>query len=278
MTTESVEGKGGTAQHVGSDWVGWSGRVAHPDAPLGGGGPGFFAEAGGRLPPSDGVGARNDLPHPGQPGPLDALAEGDAPAAAPKPANAPPTTVVKATWTLLNVQKDHVDVDIKAEVVADGTGGPTNGANTSFDWPASKAPGYSAENGKVKSFDGKLTWKGTVKIQTKYGTGASATTLSCYGRGTTDADVKARDITLGFHESCHRADFLAYLDAHPLPEPPELTVGMPTTDYDTAAADYAKAITDYRKDMKADSDTQTDEVGHKKSQVATDGCYVHELP
>lgn len=49
--------------HDTTRWVGWSGHVAHPDAPLGGGGPGRFSRSGplGTNPHSV------DLPHPQSP-------------------------------------------------------------------------------------------------------------------------------------------------------------------------------------------------------------------
>ena len=37
-------GKAGRASRIGSDWIGWDGSVAHPDAPQGVGGPGGQGE------------------------------------------------------------------------------------------------------------------------------------------------------------------------------------------------------------------------------------------
>lgn len=39
----SVAGRRGRAQRLGRLWVGWADHVAHPDAPLGGGGLGRFS-------------------------------------------------------------------------------------------------------------------------------------------------------------------------------------------------------------------------------------------
>ena len=271
MANDGLPGRAGASRRITQEWVGWTGRVAHPDSPLGGGGPGFFAGD------SSGLQQRDA---PGHDGPVrldDGTAE-EKPADKPKPANPPPSTSARSLGSQKSVQSDFIDVEIDAEVLDDSSGGPSNGAETDFVVPPVKALAYDSENGKVTKFKGKLTWRGTLKIQTSYGDGASPTTLSCYGRGTTSADLENRDITLGFHESRHQADFIAYLASHPLPDPPTLTLGMAATDYEAAAAKFSKAVVDYRKDMKAQSDKVTDEVGHKRSEVNAKGCYMHLLP
>jgi len=271
-------GKSGQSRRVGSDWIGWDGSVAHPDAPQGGGGPGFFAEGGGGFDGDTETRARrSDQPDPEQPGPLP-LGDDATPAAKPKAPNPPPATNARSLGVQLDVQETFVDVKIEAEVAADGGGGPANGAHTDFTWPSMSAPGYDSDGGKITKFKGKLTWKGTIKIQTKYGTGGKADDLSCYGRGTTPGDISAGDITLGFHEHCHQEDYVNYLSNKILPNPPTLEIGMSATDYDTKVDEYKKDLDDFRKKMEADSDTRTDEVGHKESEVPTKGCYVHTLP
>ena len=279
MDRQGNAGKVGKASRIGSDWIGWDGNVAHPDAPQGGGGPGYFDTGGGEF--GNGAvdrDARSGRPAPEQPGPLPSGGDDAVPTAKPKAPNAPPATDVRSLGMQLEVQETHVDVKIEAEVAADGTGGPANGAFTDFTWPAMSAPQYDSENGKVTKFKGKLTWKGTITIQTKYGTGGKATDLSCYGRGTTPGDISAGDITLGFHENCHQVDYANYLKQKVLPNPPTLELGMEATDYDKAADDYKKAIADFRTKMEADSTKRTDEVGHKESEVDSKGCYSHILP
>jgi hypothetical protein len=170
-----------------------------------------------------------------------------------------------------------MDVEVDAEIVADGTGGGSGAETTFRGGQVSSSPGYSADgHGKIVKFDGKFTWKGTVVIQTNYGSGASADQVSCYGRGTTDGDQRDGNVTLGFHESCHRDDYAAYLKANSLPEPPAMSIGMKATDYDTAVADFGKALRAYFKAMKDDSIATTDEVGHKKSTwLRTKKCFEH---
>jgi hypothetical protein len=270
---QSAAGRPGTSISVGQEWVGWTQRVTHPDAPLGGGGPGAFAPTS-PLNADEG----SDLPNPWQPGPLGT----DPPAIpldTPKPANAPPATTPQSLGAIKEVQNDLVDYKVEAEIVADGSGGVTTGAKTSFSRVPSKSPDYDSADGKITKFNGKFTFKGTIKVQTNYAADANSSTLSCYGRGTTDTDVKNRDITLGFHESCHRADYQAYLKANALPDPPTMSVGMKASDFDRAAADFSKALNEYWADMESDSVTKTDEVGFTLTKSnKTNSCYQHVLP
>ena len=87
-------------------------------------------------------------------------------------------------------------------------------------------PSGSIVDGKIVRFKGKFVWRGTIEIQTLYARGVKPDAFSCYGRGTTLGDVRAGNVTLAFHESCHRNDFIAFLKSRPLPEPPNLAVGM----------------------------------------------------
>jgi len=266
-------GRPGTSVSVGREWVGWSQQVAHPGAPLGGGGPGSFSPSA----PLRADGS-SDLPSPWQPGPI-GLDPDAIPTDTPKPANPPPATNVKSLGSVKQVKSDMVEYEIEAEIVADGSGGVSTGAKTSFTRVPSSSPGYDSKDGKITKFNGKFTFKGTITIQTKYASDSTPSTLSCYGRGTTDTDVKSRDITLGFHESCHRADYEGYLSAHPLPDPPAMTIGMKAADYDAATKAFAAALNQYWHDMEAESVQKTDEVGFTLSKSnRTNSCYVHMVP
>jgi hypothetical protein len=273
QTEHPAAGRPGTSISVGQAWTGWAQLVAHPSAPLGAGGPGNFSS-----PVPLNADAGSDLPSPWQPGPL-GIDPPAIPTDTPTPANAPPATNPRSLGVVKQVQNEFADYKIEAEIVADGSGGVTTGANTSFTRVASNSPTYEAVNGKITKFSGKFTFKGTITIQTKYASDSNPSTLSCYGRGTTDADVKNRDITLGFHESCHRADYQAFLAANALPDPPAMSIGMNASDYDKAAAAFSAAITKYYKDMEADSIKNTDEVGFTLSKSNKSGkCYEHILP
>lgn len=269
----AAAGHPGTAVHVGPEWVGWSQLIAHPDSPRGGGGLGRFVPLGPQITKPDG-----DLPSPWQHDPVGAEPL-DASAAAPTPPNPPPLTNPRSLGVIKEVQNEFVDYKIDAEIVADGSGGVTSGADTSFNTVPSTSPDYDSKDGKIIKFNGKVTFKGTIQIQTKYAADSNANSLSCYGRGTTPTDVKNRDITLGFHESCHRADYEAFLKAHALPDPPAMSIGMKAADYDKAAAAFSAAVNKYFADMKADSIKNTDEVGFTMSKSdKTKSCYVHMVP
>jgi len=101
---------------------------------------------------------------------------------------------------------------------------------------------------------------GTLTIQTAYGPHATPSDRSAYGRGTTDQDVANGNNTLGFHESCHREDYLSYLRNNPLPE---FTgrIGMTTDDFRAALEAFHKAINTYFEAMDQYSQAHTDCVG-----------------
>jgi hypothetical protein len=179
------------------------------------------------------------------------------------------------------VQSSLVDVSVDAAIIADGSGGASGtGAHTSFSFPSYSAPGYSFDgSGNITAFAGKFEWKGTIDIQTVYGSSASASDLSCYGRGTTTSDVQSRDITLGFHENRHQVDYENYLSSHALPDPPNMSIGMARTAYEAEKTRFQQEYTAYRNAMEQDSETRTDEVGHTRSSWQQSGtCYVHQVP
>jgi hypothetical protein len=264
-------GLAGDERRLDASWMGWSGRVAHPDSPLGSAGPGHFRAAAPAGSVEPGAPSRQRIGAAG-------VIELDVPVQVPRPANPPPATQARSLGPLKNVQTDLVDVAIEGEVLADGGGGPAGGAHTAFDMPRASAPAYTVAAGKVTAFRGKFTWKGTLTVQTRYGAGATSRSVSCYGRGTTAMDVRNRDITLGFHESCHQRDYVAYLAAHPLPDAPTPTIGSSAASYDSAVQSFFKELREYARAMASDSEARTDEVGHPKSDVAARGCFAHHVP
>ncbi len=62
---------------------------------------------------------------------------------------------------------------------------------------------------KIVKFIGNVAWHDTITIKTTYPSGSRPEQLSGYGRGTTLDDIRNGDSTLGFHESCHRRDYVA---------------------------------------------------------------------
>jgi hypothetical protein len=96
----------------------------------------------------------------------------------------------------------------------------------------------------------------TIKIQTMYASKAQSWNPSAYGRGTTAADKAAGNTTLGFHESCHRQDYIEYLEEHPLP----------TYSQDRGEQDFTDAVQSYIDDMETYSLNKTDETGTTKTE------------
>src|SRR5262249_8371587 len=114
------------------------------------------------------------------------------------------------------------------------------------------------DQGLVTHFNN--TIRHSLTIQTRYGTGNPGD-VSAYGRGTTAEDVRDGNITLGFHESCHRKDFLHYLQHEPRPQFGG-RVGMTVTEFDEAIAAYNAAWQSYFHEMEARSVRDTDETGN----------------
>lgn len=237
--------------HLHPAWLS-AGEVAHPDAPAGGGGPGLFRQPGAMST----EGGRAMLPHPDSPAAADLdpqrldAAQGEQDK---KVKRQPPPVV-----------KDESTQDIQGMTVilypdAHGISG-AGSATTQLD---------ESEGGASYDFDkgtGKVTvvrplaWK--VEIQTRYGTG-DPDDDAAYGRGTTDEDKAAGNVTLGFHESCHRADILAYLQQHAPPALPDL-VGKTKAQADTAIASFKTESKAYFQAARKHSETVTDEVGKPK--------------
>lgn len=265
----SAPGRPGRVERFGSLWVGWSEQVAHPDAPMGGGGLGVFS----RQSLTEDA---SDYPSPwarGSERPVDALST-------PPATRPPPVTQPRDLGTLKRVESSLLDVQVDAKVVRDARGGVTTGAVTRFSRVASSSPGYRTDaDGNIVRFTGKFRWKGTITIQTRYAADSRPDDPSCYGRGTTVSDRQSGQITLGFHESCHRADYVAYLQGHPLPDPPALSIGMAEDAYQQELARFQQELDAYWSAMEQDSDRRTDEVGHTKSEVERTGnCYTHVVP
>lgn len=260
-----TEGKGSVPVPLNPNFVGWLGQIAHPDSPAGGGGPGEFTQV--RLEPGD----KATVPAAGTRGPVQAIPlQGEIPS----PPNPPPATNPRSLGTLLQENSALRDVAIDAEVVADGTW-EKSGARTTVSKVPSKAPIPDIEDGKVKAIKGKFEWRGTIRIQTLYGSGVEACLLSCYGRGTTDTDVQNRDITLGFHENNHQQDYVSYLKHIDLPALPALKVDMTKDEYYGEIDRFKEELEGpkgYYNKMQADSEASTDEVGYPKKKG---GCYDH---
>lgn len=101
-----------------------------------------------------------------------------------------------------------------------------------------------------------------VEIKTIYGPGTKKGDPSKYGRGTTEADVKAKKTTLGHHEGMHGKSTLDYLKNNPLPKF-KGKKGMTKADFEKAMADYDTEMEEYSAKMAASNKEEIDCVGKK---------------
>ena len=88
---------------------------------------------------------------------------------------------------------------------------------------------------------------------------------SGYGRGTTTADVAARQTSLGFHEGRHGLDFIEFISQNP---PPRFLGRrrMTVTQFQNAATAYENAVTQYSQRLDSFSEQRTDCVGYTIDQ------------
>jgi hypothetical protein len=228
------------------------GEVAHPDAPAGGGGPGLFRQPG--AVSTDG--GRAMLPHPDSPAATDLdpqrldAAQGEKDKEVKR---LPPPLVTDESTQI--IQGMTVILYPDAHGIA-GAGSATTQLDES---EGGASYDFDKGTGKVTVMR-ELPWK--VEIQTRYGSGTPDDDAA-YGRGTTDKDKEDGNITLGFHESCHRADILAYLQQHSPPVLPDL-VDKTKVEADAAIATYKTACKAYFQAARKHSETVTDEDGKPK--------------
>ena len=236
-------------QRLSPGWLNQNSDVVHPDAPAGGGGAGQFTRAG--L-----LGAEGEpeaLPHPDAPsaGALDPIRLNEAQqlqeqAAVRKPA---PRVTSDSTQTIKGMQ---------VTLGKDTTGAA--GLKAAFTDLSSSKPKVDASKPSGKDAKWQFTVAPlTVKIWTEYGS-YDPESLAAYGRGTTDTDKKDGNVTLGFHESCHRADLLAYLNGN---DPPTFsgTPDMTTAQAQAAINAYMTAVKAYFDKAEEDTKKNIDEVG-----------------
>ena len=238
-----VEAAGSFASWRDALWSGWLGGFAHPDSPAGGSGPGRSSQPG-VLGNDCGRSGDSVSLHPQSPASRLTMDFGTpsrkgSQGAAPK--TKPATLKVKSG-----------DQEVTVQIVEDGHTGtiPDETGRKRTDIARTR-PDYSwnvGSNGRLQI---------TVKIRTTYASEANAGQISGYGRGTTSADKAAGNTTLGFHESCHRQDYIDYLTQHPVPTP-KSPAG--------ATQDFNDAIQSYFDDMGAYSVKNTDETGTTKTE------------
>lgn len=229
-------------------WLSRDGGVVHPDAPAGAGGAGFFRAAGAIA--TDG--GPDQLAHPGSavaPGLETSVLDRAQRLQEAEVARQPPPVVTTAKTMTIQTMTVTIKPD---ESGAQNVGSALTDV-TQFDGGARYV--HSKDTGKVISWT-LLPYR--VEIVTMYGTG-TPNSDAAYGRGTTAPDVAAGNVTLGFHESCHRDDMVAYLKGHPLPAF-KGKAGVTTDEGDALIQDYNDAIDAYFQAARDHSRTVTDEV------------------
>jgi hypothetical protein len=184
-------------------------------------------------------------------------------------ANDPPETRTDI-FDIKREQTQRTDILVKGKVLSDGRD-PNLGksAITRLD-PSGLVAQYPTpyiERNMVTKEEGKFTLKGTVTIQIIYDTNGYPKDPARYGRGTTERDINNGDITAGFHESCHLADYVDWLKTKPLPV---FKTNLPISKnaYEKACDQFDEDLDKYFEEAEHFSEENTDEVGRKKSQVS----------
>lgn len=261
-------------------WHSWKGdKHVHPNASDGAGGPGNFGSHQPLTLSHTVTAADQARLHPSSPAPLGDEDELKSTGAKAKPA--PVVTKDQAAVKILKEKTAYVEIDVEYQIKADSVDSTIDDpADTTLNdnWPD---PVFTAPTaGKA----GSMTWKGTIEIKTKYKTAKTkdpedpkkevptASGYSCYGRGTKVNDRTAGNITLGFHESCHRADYAKDLNKDYLPVSPELNKDTTLQEFNDEKKRFLREVNEWRQAIIEDSDQNTDEVGHTKSQG---GCFKH---
>jgi hypothetical protein len=289
MSGEDDEKKEAPVVPEPSPWISREGDVVHPDAPAGSGGLGRFRTQGSLgSEGNDPFGAR----HPRSPSlRTEALSDdekaevlGEGVKIIEKPRNPPPATV-PGTQPLKKAQPTY-DLDMTIEILADGKDDSLSGAKTdlkdkgvSIDGPQFRFNGPDDQKepnptDKLTAIIGKPTVTGSLTIQVVYGTVGNIRVEpreeAAWGRGTTSADAAAKNITVGFHESCHRDDFIAYLKANAPVVTASFRAGMTYAEYLAEQDRILKAIDAWTLAAQAATRAKTDETGYTMTAYKKD--------
>jgi hypothetical protein len=212
---------------------------ARPTSPAGGGGPGHFRDA-----DSFRADEKQD----------DTVRHAKAPAGRAKvsaPAASGTVKRRKAPITkpyakqIASVSGPAITGGVRLQVLADKMNDAevdSESAETSFDTSYELGgEAYNLVDGKIKSFTKKVVFRSSVTIQTAYAADADPNHTSKYGRGTTPADKASGNVTLGFHESCHRIELVAYVTNTPYPKFAG-KVGMTEEEFLAAKEEFEDAV------------------------------------
>jgi hypothetical protein len=187
------------------------------------------------------------------------------PTTATLPLKTNPPPVTKAVATSITRTQGTTVTKVTVQILADTTSGSVageahTGVNTLQVVQTDPNIEIDAAGVKVTKETSRATFSGTISIQTKYKPGADPGGKSAYGRGTTKADIANGDVTMGFHESCHRKDFFDWYTKKSFPQF-KGTVGMTVQNYDKKLEEWREAWAQFGKDASAASYKSTDDVG-----------------
>lgn len=253
-------------------------RRVLPNAPAGGGGPGHFRDA-------DGFRADEE--------PDETVRHAKTPVvrmlatdAAAQPTNGsgavqrqPPPKTTATTKQLASQSGPEVNMDVRMLVLEDATNDdtvePPASAETrilvSEGLARVTGPEWKTMNGKIAEITKKLICRGTFSIQTSYRPGSDPNHDSKYGRGTTAADKASGNVTLGFHESCHRDEYIDYLTNTTFPTF-DGKIGNTEKDFNAALKKFTDAFKAFGAGYKR-LGTAVDEVGDcKQSDFKAGRC------
>ena len=108
-----------------------------------------------------------------------------------------------------------------------------------------------------------------LEVQTSYHATANSSDISAYGRGTTDADIKAKHISLGFHEAQHREECVRFVKTVQIPEFTGASTVMTTAEFSKKIKKFEAEHKSFSKRMQQ-RNHKVDEVGYKLSQRKKD--------
>lgn len=193
----------------------------------------------------------------------------------------PPPETRPRTINLNRFSNSQISFEVVIKVLPDNTKRKKKGALTKYIPMSGGKPGLSyafpatdlEKRGRgliVKKILGPVKVTGTIFIKTAYGRDQNSTFKSEYGRGTTKDDESEGNTSLGFHESCHRNDYIKYLETMARPTFGG-KVGTTNQDYIKATKKYMKDLEKYLDDMEKYSEKRTDGVGYTKSEYDKNG-------
>ncbi len=252
------------------------GPSVHPDARAGGGGPGYFRDANSILNDDRLFGTVRHAKSPASRLRFAQTAVMLASAGTVGVNQKKPPKTKPLTKSLAKQSGREVNLDVRLLVLADKIN-DKNVADSSAKTRVMRSSGlenivgiqWATSNGKITKITKKLIIRGTYTIRISYGRKSRPTLLALYGRGTTKQDKNKGDITLGFHEGCHRQEYLDYFTNNKIPTF-TAKVGMSEVDFEAEIEQFNLDFETFGQGI-LQLGPAVDEVGYKLSQCKAAG-------